>query len=437
MRDLLLVSLLPLFVYFSFKRPFIGAGLWLWTSAFNINHLVYGFASSITYNRLFAITAMLSYFISKNKPKFILDKLSILILFFFFWTTLTTYMGGASENTMWTRWSEFMRIILFYCFAIAILERKRHLDFIMWLLVLSIGALAAGEGLKFLVSGGGHRIGGLRGITGDNNFFAVMILSMLPMGFYLVTQTKHKLIKQGLFIVMFLDILGLISTYSRSGFIGLAVLIVFAIKSSKNKFIWIVVLSIIISLGMNFLPEEWFGRMDTVDNAEEDGSFMHRVVVWKMCIVIALNNPLFGEGFKAIENLSLWQHYYSDFHLVSFIPSPEPLFYEPIRAAHSIYFQVLSSHGFVGLFLFLLILFSAYMKIGSIIRRAKRYKMDDWVFTLLAMLRISIIAYSLSGGTVSVAYFDFLYAIFAIIYVLDNRIVIDTNNKVEEVRYGV
>ena len=423
MRDLVLVSLLPLLVYLSFKRPFIGAALWLWTSAFNVNQLIYGFATSITYNRLFAITTILSYFLSKNKPKFYFDKLTGLILLFFLWTTLSSFVGDASQRVIWMRWNEFMRIILFYLFAIAIVEKKRHIDVMMWVLVLSIGALAAGEGLKFIFSGGGHRIGALRGITGDNNFFAVMILTMLPMAFYLVSQTQHKLIKKGLYFVIALDILGLVSTYSRSGFIGLGVLTLFALKSSKRKLLWIFIISSIIFLAMNFLPKEWFGRMDSMENAEEDSSFMHRIVVWKMCAVVAINNPFFGEGFKAIENLRIWQNNIDDFHLLEFIPSPEADLFELVRAAHSIYFQVLSSHGFIGLFLFMLILFSAYVKIGAIIRRAKRNNMDEWVFIMLNMLRVSIIAYSLSGGTVSVAYFDFLYAIFVFIYVLDNRIV--------------
>jgi len=435
MRDIILVSLLPILVYYSFKRPFIGAGLWLWTSSFNVNQLVYSFASTITYNRLFAIITILAYFFNRNKPKFYLDKLSLLILFFFIWTTLSSILGGANQEIIWVRWNEFMRIILFYFFAIAILHRKRHIDFMMWLLVLSIGALAAGEGLKFIASGGGHRIGSLRGITGDNNFFAVMILVILPMVFYLVTQTKDMLIKKGLIAVSGLIILGLISTYSRSGFIGLGVLILFSFKSSKRKILWILLLSIIFYTAMSLLPDEWFERMNTVEKAGEDGSFMHRVMVWKMCVLIAIKNPFFGEGFKAVENLLIWQQYAPDYHVLEFIDTPGVNFYEPIRAAHSFYFQVLSDHGFVGLVLFMLILLSAYVKVGSIKSRAKRKKMDDWIFTLLAMLRVSIIAYCVSGGTVSVAYFDFLYAIFVIIYVLDNRIVtreIDVRVRNEE-----
>jgi len=429
MRDIVLASLLPILVYYGYKRPFIGAGLWLWTSAFNINQLLYGFAMAITYNKLFAIVTMVGFFFSKNKPKFSLDKLSWLILLFFIWTTLSSILGDGYQDIIWQKWNQFMKIILFYFFSIAILHRKRHIDFMMWVLVLSIGALAAGEGLKFIISGGAHRIGHLKGISGDNNFFAVMLLVVLPMAFYLVTQTKNIALKNGLIAVSGLIVLGLISTYSRSGFVGLTVLTLFAIKSSKRKVTWILMVSIIVYSSMTLLPEEWFGRMDTVETAEEDNSFMHRVVVWKMCTIIALNNPFFGDGFKAVENRHIWQQNVPDYHNLDFIVTPDVNYDEGIRAAHSFYFQVLSDHGFVGLLLLLLILISSYMKLGSIIRRAKKYKMDSWISIVSAMLRVSIVVYCVSGGTVSVAYFDFLYAIFAIVYVLDNRILTEGYNK--------
>jgi len=423
MRDLALISLLPLLTYFSFKRPFIAAGLWLWTSAFNINQLLYGFASSITYNRYFAGITILVYFFNKNKPKFSIDKLTGLILFFFLWTTLSSFLSNGYMPVVWERWTLFMKMILFYLFAIAIVEKKQHIDYFIWVLILSIGILSAKEGIKFLVSGGSHRISALPGISGDNNFFALMVLVLLPMSFYMVSQVKDKLIKQGLFYGIIFIILGLISTYSRAGFVGLGILMLFFLKASKNKMAWILALTLVIGLGKGFMPEEWFNRMDTVENAEEDGSFMHRVVVWKMATVLAMNNPFFGEGFKAIEYAPIWQKNTVDFHLLDFIPTPEVNYYEPVRAAHSIYFQVLSDHGFVGLFLFLLILLSAYLKLGAIKSRAKKKEMDLWVIQLADMLKISLIVYCVSGGTVAAAYFDFIFAIFVLIYALDHRIV--------------
>ncbi len=423
MRDLGIMAVLPLLIYFAFTRPFISIGLWLWTSTFQINMLVYGFASTITFNRFFAIISIISVFFSKKKPIFIMDNLSKLILAFFICTTISSSLSEANADMVWERWNFFMKIILFYFFAIATLERKLHIDFLIWILVLSIGALSAREGLKFAVSGGSHRIGGILGVIGDNNFFAVMILTLLPLSFYLVSQTTHKIIRLSLVSVNALMILGVICTYSRSGFIGLIVLGLFFLKSSHNKILWSVILFVVISYASYLLPEQWFSRMNTVENADSDSSFMHRVTIWKMSTIIALKNPFFGGGFKATENLPIWQKYVNDFYILDFIPTPQAEYLEPVRAAHSIYFQVLGEHGFLGLFIFLLIIISSYLKIGQIKSRAKTKKMDSWIFKLLPMLRLSIILYCISGGTVAVAYFDFLYVIFITVYVLDNRII--------------
>ena len=75
----------------------------------------------------------------------------------------------------------FFKIILFYFFAVAIFSKRLHFDFIAWMLVISIGAIASSEGGKFLLSGGGHRAPFIRGISGDNNFFGVMIVTVMPL----------------------------------------------------------------------------------------------------------------------------------------------------------------------------------------------------------------------------------------------------------------
>jgi len=434
MRDLAVIILLPFLVYFSFKRAYIAVGLWLWTSAFKINDLLYGFASSITYNKFFAIITMMSYFLDKNKPKFNMDKLSLLILIFFIWTTISTMFSNVVSTVVWSRWEILLKIVMFYFFAIAIMHKKKHIDFLIWVLVLSIGVLAAKEGVKFIVSGGSHRFGGIKGVVGDNNFFAVMILVVLSLNLYLVSQVRNKKIKLALFWGIVFIVLGLISTYSRAGFIGLIILSLFFLKSSKRKFTWLILFIGIIFSAKTILPDEWFGRMNTVEHAEEDGSFMHRVVVWKMCTVIAIQNPFLGEGFKANEYLPLWHKYYDYFHILDFIETPEPHYNETIRAAHSMYFQVLAEHGFVGLFLFLLILLSAYIKVGFIKSRAKANNMDDWVFNILDKIRLAIIVYCITGSTVASAYFDFFFAVLAMIYTLDHHVVSKNKRDIDLIK---
>ena len=356
-----------------------------------------------------------------------MDGISWLIILFFIWTTLSSQFSNVHPTMVWPTWEMLMKIILFYFFSIAIMHKKKHIDFFIWVLIFSIGILAAKEGVKFIVSGGGHRFTGIHGISGDNNIFGVMILIVLALSLYLQTQITHKNLKKAVIFMVILMMLGLLSTYSRSGFIGLTILILMAFKDSKKKFIWIMLIACIVFSAKSILPEQWFNRMDTVEHAEEDDSFMHRVVVWKMCTVIAIKNPFFGAGFKSNQYGPIWKKYHEYYSLLDFVETPEADYYETTRAAHSMYFQVLAEHGFVGLFLFLLILSSAYIKLGFIKSRAKFNSMDDWVINLINKLRLAILMYCITGGTVSVAYLDLFFSVLAMVYTLDHHIVGNKN----------
>jgi probable O-glycosylation ligase (exosortase A-associated) len=394
----------------------IALALWLWTAAFNINQLVYGVAASISYNKLFAGITMLSFFISKENKAIKIESVTIIIILFFTIATISNVFAIGDVSKAWERWVLYFKIILFYFFAIAVIKEKKHFDLLIWILIISIGALAATEGLKFVISLGKHRIGSLRGIAGDNNFFGVMVVTIMPLTIYIITQTKHKVLKIGLIGVLFLMAAGLFSTYSRGATVALMIQIIFFVKNSEKKFFMIVLLV----LGYAFsdlMPEEWFSRMDTIENADKDASFMGRVVAWKLSTLIAMDN-FFGGGFKALENFSIWQLYTLEFNKLDFIQTPYPDEYK-YHASHSSYFQVLGNHGFLGLFVFLLLLITVFLKLSKIQKIAINNNLSGWIINLSKTLKLSLISYAVSGAFVNVAYFDFVYLLFALTVALE------------------
>jgi len=214
-------------------------------------------------------------------------------------------------------------------------------------------------------------------------------------------------------------VLGVFSTFSRGAFIGLSVFMISFWKNSDKKLFWLAIIIIIISAAAYFMPDTWLTRMNTLENVSEDGSFMGRVIAWKIAILIAMDN-FFGGGFKAVENISVWHYYASFFYKLDFIPTASA--YPYFKATHSIYFQVLSNHGFFGLFLFLMVLITAFFKISKVNKLARKYQLDDWVIMLTKMLKLSLLSFVVSGAAVNVAYFDFLYVIFAMVVGLELRI---------------
>ena len=80
-----------------------------------------------------------------------------------------------------------------------------------------------------------------------------------------------------------------------------------------------------------------------------------------------------------------------------------------VRAAHSIYFQILGNHGFVGLGLFLLLWFSTYRTAGWLRKNARTIPEAKWTADLGAMVQVGLVGYAAGGAFLSLAYFDLPY----------------------------
>jgi probable O-glycosylation ligase (exosortase A-associated) len=80
-------------------------------------------------------------------------------------------------------------------------------------------------------------------------------------------------------------------------------------------------------------------------------------------------------------------------------------------AAHSIYFQVLGHHGFVGLSLFLGIWISTIWMTSKIRKESRGVPQAQWCFDLASMCQVALVGYAVGGAFLSLAYFDLPYNI--------------------------
>lgn len=426
MRDYFFLLILPFFLFTMLKRPFIGLGMWVWTAMFFPNIWVYGVASNIRYNLLFSVVAIVSYLVMRNKPKVTFDGIAFLVILFLIWTTFSSFGTLAPEATTWEIWTRFAKVVLLFVFIIFIIEKKLHVDFLLWSVVLSIGFYGALEALKFIASGGGHKIEGHSGhVLGDRNELACAIVMTLPLCYYLVLEygKKSKFVRLGLLGLMALLVTAVIGTESRGGLVALIGLSAYLFVKSDRKGL-LTTLAVVSALVISGLvSEEWTSRMDTISSADQDASFLGRLVAWKLSFILAVQNPIFGGGFKSLEYFPVWTMLSQDFFSYPFFYTGEAL-PSVTRgvAAHSIYFQVLGEHGFVGLAIYLSSLGLAFVKAGRIAKRARKLNAPSWIPTLATMLQSSVFAFSLGGAALSFAYFELTFAIFALIVVLEKRL---------------
>lgn len=136
---------------------------------------------------------------------------------------------------------------------------------------------------------------------------------------------------------------------------------------------------------------------------------MGRINAWHMAVNLAKDRVL-GGGYECF-----------NIPLSFFLYAPNPA---DRHDAHSIYFEILGEHGFIGLFLFLLIAFLAWRTASSVIREAKKSETNKWLVDLCSMLQVSLVGYAVAGAFLGLAYFDLYYNVIAII-VLSRRVLLE------------
>ena len=426
MRDLFLLAILPVMLYAMVQRPFIAVGMWVWTALFFPNGWVYGMASHIRYNLLFTAVAILGYLAWKHKPKVQLGVIGGFVLLFFLWTIGSTFTSLSPPDVSLEYLIRFFKVVMLFVFVALTIKDKLHVDFVLWCMVLSVGFYADLEALKFLASGGHHNIAGMPGhVLGDRNELSLAFVMTLPICYYLFGEygKASRMLRLGLLGTMALLVIGVIGTMSRGGFVALAALGAYMyVKSERKVLLTVLIVALIIGLAP-FITSDYTTRIDTMQAVDEDASFMGRVVAWKLSFIMATQHPFFGGGFKSLEYFPVWSNLSRDFFSFPWFYTGNALPNTTVgRAAHSVYFQVLGEHGFVGLGLYLCCLASAFFKAGSVARRARRAKAPEWLRTMATMLQLSVFAFALGGAALSFAYVDLIFCLFGLVLVLEKRL---------------
>lgn len=427
MRDLFFLMVLPVMLYAMFKRPFIALGMWPWTALFFPNAWVYGIAGSIRYNLLFAGVCIFGYLMQKRKPKVDFGVLGASILLFFLWTTISTALAIGNQDVAWDYWNRFSKVIALFLFLVLIAEKKLHVDVILWGIVLSVGFYGNLEALKFIMSGGNHMIAGLPGhVLTDRNELALAFVMTLPICAYLMNEygDRARYLRLGLMCTMGLLVFAVIGTQSRGGFLALLSLGGYLFLKSERKGVMAVMIAILVAALSVVVSTEWTERIDTIENADQDASFMGRVVAWKLSFILAMQNPVFGGGFKALENFAIWKMLSADFFSYPWFYTGDAMPTTTFaRAAHSVYFQILGDHGFIALGLYVGALALSWRMCGRAAATVRRHDGARWLSNLATSLQLSIFAFAFGGAALSLAYFDLIFCLFGLVIVLDKRLV--------------
>lgn len=403
MRSIFVLSIIFLGAVWAIAHPSVGVLLWTWVSVMNPHKLTYG-AQDFPVAALAGGATLVGLFVTRDKKNFFTSAPSIALMFFMLWICITYFFSFWPEQST-TMLFRVLKIDLMILVALILLYTKRHIIALAWVLVLSLGFYGVKGGLFTLATGGNYRVWGPVGTFIDgNNEVALALIMVIPLMYFLRSLSSQFWIRQGFLLAMILTAAAALGSQSRGALLAIvAMTVLFWIRASQKGFFAVLIVLVGIAL-VSFMPEAWHSRMNTIQEYQQDGSALGRINAWYMAWKLATHN-LFGGGFE-IYNAATFQMY-----------APDPT---AIHAAHSIYFQVLGEHGFIGLMLFLLIWFFTWRSAGWLHVHAKRNAETEWAATLGAMAQVSLIGYATGGAFLSLAYFDLPYYILVLV-VLSRR----------------
>jgi probable O-glycosylation ligase (exosortase A-associated) len=419
MRDIAMFVAMLAMVPMAFMNGFVAFLFWGYTTVLTPVHYLHGFMQGVRYNFIFAIIALGFLFLKKmdsNKVK--LAPTYWLIVAFLIHANLSALFALSPNPLIPERYETIMKGFAFILAIPYFVKSRTSIHALLAMLALGLGMHGVVEGLKFIASGGAHKMSGIGNSSlTDNNLFALGMVMVLPILLYFVNILTSNFAKFASLTAALLTILTIIATNSRGGFLALLILGIWYFVASRRKGFALLAIVVFAGLVLAVAPDSWFDRVSSIENANEDESFMNRVAAWRVSLSIGLSNPIFGGGFSAIQNYWVWDAYKS----MPSIFSVDVSLYSP-KAAHSIYFQILGDMGFVGLFLFLALLSSAYMNRRSIKRRIRENDRQDllWAIDLSDTMFLSLLAYMVGGAGVSLTYYEVVYILISLLSVLDN-----------------
>ena len=407
MRDIFVTGVVLALVLVTFKHPHIGIYLWGWLSYMNPHRLTWGFAQTMPFAYITAIVTLTAYLFSKE-PKRIPWTPEIVLLFLFLaWVTFTSFYAFY-PNLVWEQWDKVWKILFMTLITAMLLTNRRRLEGLVWIIALSLGFYGIKGGIFTIANGGVYRVQGPADtFIGGNNELGLAMIMTVPLIRYLHLQEKRAWLKLGLAGAMLLTGLAAIGTQSRGALLAAATMGVFLWLKSRQKFATTIYLLLVVGLIGAIMPQEWYDRMSTIQTYEQDDSALGRINAWQMAFNVAKDN-ITGGGFEMFQARTFRMY------------APEP---ERVHDVHSVYFEVLGEHGFIGLGLWLLLGLFAWRTGGKVIRACKNDEERKWAVDLAAMTQVSMVGYATGGIFLGLAYFDYYYHL-VIIMVLTYQIAV-------------
>jgi len=398
MQDLLLLVATLGFFSAGVLVPFVMSLGYVWVDMFSPHLVSASILSGLPISLTFAVSAIVLYLLRDRKYP---PKTSAILwtqLLLCIWITLTS-TWAVRPDIAWERWDPSIKVALFATFLPYVIRSR-----------VQIAAHTVPWGMKTLLTGGGYnqQLGLLRGnqsLLEDSSVISAVCVMMAP--FALVWQKhsillpKTKLIAVGIWSIIVLSLVASIGTFARTALVAFAVCGGAMLLRAKRKVLFLCVASVLGAVMFAVTSDKWLARINTVNDYENESSAYVRVLVWRWTLEFSTSHP-FGGGFWA--------------YVVNRIELPGPngsVSVQYARAWHNIFIGLLGEHGYVGLGLYLFLVFQIFYAMRVVQRATRASAEHQWCADFAQTLQICLLTLLISGNFVEFGWQPVIWYLFS------------------------
>ena len=397
MRDYTILALLVIGCVWTLRRPWIGAIMWTIVSL-GSPHMQFGYsAAGWPVSTAVAGVTMFALLFTRDRIYPFYNGAVIAIAALAVWMTIG-YPFALMPDYCYTLWERSMKIFLLLFVTVALIDTRKKLEVFIWANAMSLAYYGIKGGVFGILTGGHFQVLGTGGFLGGNNEMGLALIVIFPLLRYLQLQATDRRLWLALGASLVFVAVAIIATQSRGALVGILTMALFFWMKNDNKLRWGAVIIFGLTVGLGAMPEEWWTKMSTINSYEQDASAQGRINSWWVAWNIA-SERVTGGGFILTV----------PWIFAKYAPNPNMIF-----VAHSIYFQMMGEHGFVGLIIFLSIGVLSWYNSTRMIALGKADPAKKWAADLGRMVQVSLIGYAAAGAFLSMAYYDLPFNIAAI-----------------------
>jgi probable O-glycosylation ligase (exosortase A-associated) len=341
----------------------------------------------------------------------------VIALGLIFWAAFTIPMSIWPGGSLAQLTDHLIKAVVFFWLIATLVTTRERLELFAWVLALcsiplAVTALDNYRSGVFvtLSSNAVQRIAGYvggSGLAGNPNDLALMLNLLMPITGALLVVTRRPWLRVVAAGAVLLSIAAVIATFSRAGFLTLAVIAMLSlIAMARGRAPGVALLVVFLGVGGLFLmPEGYVARLSTITNIEADptGSAQGRWTDYIVSMDYIRQHPVTGAGLGQ-----------------DLLALNETRGEATWRSVHNAFLQVTVDLGLPGLMLLLALLFTSFGNARFVRKRAAGQPGLESLAALARGVQVSLVAFAVASFFHPIAYQFYFFCLAGLAVALRN-----------------